>query len=165
MESSAFDKLFSKNMPHILEAVFFSLDYESYKVCLNVSMVWKSMLTSKAFQKKGESVFHKDILLERLKLQQSAQNGNKDVVINLLSTGMLDIDCGSTWNRWSLSPLGLAAYTICLPVTWGQNHLSSGTWRLLLMPKAIAIYRKLHSHWYQVHNWRRQDLPRNSSGS
>ena len=98
-------------MPHILEAIFFSLDYESYKVCLNVSMVWKSMLTSKAFQKKGESVFHKDILLEQLKLQQSAQNGNKDVVINLLSTGMLDIDCGSTWNRWSLSPLGLAAYS------------------------------------------------------
>ena len=111
MESSAFDTLFSKNMPHILEAIFFSLDYESYKVCLDVSMVWKSMLTSKAFQKKGESVFHKDILHEQLKLQQAAQNGNKDVVINILSTGMLNIDCGTIFNRWSQSPLCLAAYS------------------------------------------------------
>ena len=109
MESSAFDKLFSKNMPHILEAIFFSLDYESYKVCLDVSKDWKTMLISKVFQKKGKSVFHKDLLHEQLKLQQAAQNGNKDVVINLLSTGMLNIDCG-IWNRWSQSPLFFAVY-------------------------------------------------------
>ena len=35
--SDEFDKLLSKNVPHIHEGIFFSLDYESFVACRKVS--------------------------------------------------------------------------------------------------------------------------------
>ena len=46
MDSCAFDKLFTNSVPHILEKVFFSLDYNSFKSCLEVSRTWNEQLTS-----------------------------------------------------------------------------------------------------------------------
>ena len=58
----AFDRLFKRNVPHILEKIFLSLDYESFKKCLCVSVDMRKALTSALFQTKGKSVFHEEIL-------------------------------------------------------------------------------------------------------
>ena len=36
MDSYAFEILFNRQVPHIVEKIFFSLDYESLKKCLEV---------------------------------------------------------------------------------------------------------------------------------
>ena len=36
MASSAFDKLFTKSVPHLHEKIFLSKDYTSYKACMKV---------------------------------------------------------------------------------------------------------------------------------
>ena len=88
----AFDILFSRNVPHLLEKIFFFLDYESYKTCLEVSIVWKELLTSKSFQMKGKSVFRKEIFNEGLDLFIAAKEGDKDKASEILKTGMVNGD-------------------------------------------------------------------------
>ena len=46
-----FDKLLSKNVPHIHEGIFFSLDYESFVACRKVSRKWEELLSSEPFQR------------------------------------------------------------------------------------------------------------------
>ena len=65
LDYSAIEALFSKNLPHLLEKIFFSLDYESYKRCLEVSVVWRNLLTSDSFKKRGKSVFCTEIDIQR----------------------------------------------------------------------------------------------------
>ena len=58
-----FDALFTEtNVPHILEKIFFSLDYGSYMKCINVNSAWNKLLTSDSYQRKARCVFYKDIL-------------------------------------------------------------------------------------------------------
>ena len=56
-----FDTLFSKSLPHILENIFLSLDYYSFKTCYEVSNQWKEFITSDSFQKKAKDTFSSDI--------------------------------------------------------------------------------------------------------
>ena len=86
-----FDTL-SKSFPHILEKIFFSMDYESFKNCLEVSNGWKCVLTSKRYQTVGKSVFTKEILKDGAKLHLVAEEGNMDEVRKLLASGMVDVD-------------------------------------------------------------------------
>ena len=51
-----FNVLFTRNVPHILEKIFLSLDYESYESAGNVSTVWYNLLTSKNYQRKAKIV-------------------------------------------------------------------------------------------------------------
>ena len=67
----AFDILFTKNVPHIQEKIFFSLDYGSYKTCMEVSKEWNELLKSQSFHKKSKTVFHKEILEEEEKFQNA----------------------------------------------------------------------------------------------
>ena len=60
--------LFMRNVPHILEIILFSLDYESYYACFKVSKAWKELLTSDNFQRKGKYVFGKDVSEDETKL-------------------------------------------------------------------------------------------------
>ena len=53
----AFDLLLSKSVPHVLEKIFFSLDYESFKNCQEVCNGWKKSLTSERFQRKASQVY------------------------------------------------------------------------------------------------------------
>ena len=108
MELSIFEKLFSKNVPHILEKIFLFLDYKSYKVCLDVSVVWRNLLMSKTFQMKAKSVFHKEILLDELNLWHAANVGNKEQVEQILASGMVNPDSGLT-NPWSQTAISVAA--------------------------------------------------------
>ena len=116
MELCAFDKLFTKSVPHILEKIFLSLDYKSFKTCLDVSKTWNELLKSDSFRAKGKIVFHHEILGEEEKLWWAARNGfidgckagrAKKEVRKLLSTGMLDVNC--TRGLRSTAPLYEAA--------------------------------------------------------
>ena len=88
----AFDTLFSKNVPHLLEMVFLSLDYESFKTCLKVRRAWKRQLTSETFRKKAQSVFQEDIVEDEKKLWVASGSGRTDRVRELLSSMMLDVN-------------------------------------------------------------------------
>ena len=108
MDTCAFDILFLKNVPHLLAKIFFSLDYESYKGCLEVSNVWNDLLTSTSFQTKGKSVFHKEILKDGLKLYSAAKEGDTEKVQKLLTTGMINLNIVASLGSWT--PLFAAAH-------------------------------------------------------
>ena len=106
-EVCKFDILFTKSVPHILEKVFFSLDYESFKVCPNVNSTWRDLLITESYQKERKSVFHREILDDEEKLFEAAKKGNVDNVQHLLSSIFVDVNCAP---RWALSsPLLVAA--------------------------------------------------------
>ena len=86
----AFDTLFTKSVPHILEKIFFSLDYESFKASMEVNNSWNKLLTSESFKKMGESVFQE--CLER-ELHQASEDGNLKGVKIILSRFMVDVNC------------------------------------------------------------------------
>ena len=92
MDTCAFDKLFFMNVPHILERIFFSLDYESYKTCMHVNTKWSKLLKSDAYQKKAKSVFQNEILEDHQRLWTAARSGNYSCARQLLSYEMLDIN-------------------------------------------------------------------------
>ena len=77
MDPCAFDKLFTKSVPHILEKIFFSLDYHSFKISKEVSNTWKKVLASEAFKRMGKSVFHRNI---RRELFHALKDGDADKV-------------------------------------------------------------------------------------
>ena len=51
--SSYIDSLLLKARPHIFEKICLSLDYESFKKCLEVNKAWKTVLTAPTFLKKA----------------------------------------------------------------------------------------------------------------
>ena len=89
----AFGTLFTKNVPHVLENIFFCLDYESYKTCLEVCKTWNELLTSKSYQVKGKSVYHDEILMDEYLLEYATRTDNKYEVRKLLSTCLVNINC------------------------------------------------------------------------
>ena len=102
-----FDALFSKNVPHILDMIFFSVDYKSYKNCLEVNKFWHDLLTSESYQRKVKSVFHHELLEDEKKLHSASGEGNAHEVGRLLYTGMLDVNC--VWQYNKTTPLSEAA--------------------------------------------------------
>ena len=83
-----FDRLFTKNVPHILEIIFLSLDGKSVLNCMEVSKYWNDFLTSESFRKKGETIFCKDLWRE---LSKAAKDGNTDMVRRILASGMVEM--------------------------------------------------------------------------
>ena len=55
---TGFNTLLNKNVPHILEMIFLSLDYESIKKCQKVCNSWREMLGSESFKRKLKAQFH-----------------------------------------------------------------------------------------------------------
>ena len=88
----AFDKLFARNVPHILEMIFFSLDYESFKKCVEVNRAWKEQITSMSFQVKAKSMFAKEIQKDQEKLLAVSREGNVAEARQLLSSGLLNVN-------------------------------------------------------------------------
>ena len=89
---SVIDKLFSKNVPHILEMIFLSLNYKSYKACLEVNSSWRELLTSEPYQRKGKDLFNYDIQFDEYRLLEDSRCGKTEEVRRLLSIGMLDVN-------------------------------------------------------------------------
>ena len=83
-----FDILLSKNVPHIVETIFFSLDYESFKMCMEVNKNWNKLLMAESFLKQ----FEEEISNDGEKLWHAAQKGNKVEVRKLLLSGIVDVN-------------------------------------------------------------------------
>ena len=92
MDPSYFGNLFSKHVPHVLEKIFLSLDYKSYKKCLKVNNEWDRVLTSNPFQMKGKLAFDVEILQDTLFLYHAAKEADRARVQELLSTRMIDVN-------------------------------------------------------------------------
>ena len=90
MAPCAFNMLTSKSVPHILERIFFSLDYESFKNCMVASKTWRNILTNERFQCRGKSVFGDKIGKD---LFNSSRHGKLKEVESILSMFRVDIDC------------------------------------------------------------------------
>ena len=58
---TSFNTLFIKNLPHILEIIFFSLDYKSFKACMEVNKTWRSLLSIPAYQEEMEKMLKEKI--------------------------------------------------------------------------------------------------------
>ena len=88
----AFEKLFTKNVPHILEHIFFSLDYTSYKTCLNVNTIWHKLLTSKRYLKRGRFMYKLDLSEEHDELLKASKEGRREEVKRILSNQIVDVN-------------------------------------------------------------------------
>ena len=102
MEPCAFDILFAKNVPHILEKIFFSLDYKSFKKCPEVSKSWNNLIKSERFQPLFREEVEKD-------LWQASRIGNFYGVERILKNFMVNVNCVDA--RLSNTPLYKASST------------------------------------------------------
>ena len=81
----SFELLFAKNVPHINEKIFFSLDYASFKNCQEVCNTWNEVLTSLPFQKKAKSLYFSKMLQEKYNLltpQMEKEINEKDLMVS-----------------------------------------------------------------------------------
>ena len=88
-----FDILFENYVPHILEKIFLSLDYQSYVRCMTVSSTWKNLLTSESYQRRARALFRVELLKEEQELWKAAEKGQSKRIRSLLSNGILNINC------------------------------------------------------------------------
>ena len=89
----AFDTLFTKNVDHILEKIFLSLDYKSFKTCLQVSTKWKELLTSGSYLEKAKSLYRDEIDRDKEKIWFAAQQGNIKKLPRMVSNIFIDVNC------------------------------------------------------------------------
>ena len=88
---SAFNTLFRKNVPHILENIFFSLDYDSFNSCMRVNRTWRGLFgTARYSEKLDEKLIEKKIC-ER-KLFFASKDGNGEEVKRLINAHMLNVN-------------------------------------------------------------------------
>ena len=106
MVPSAFDLLFATNVPHILENIFFSLDYVSFQTCYKVSEVWDKFLSSKSCQKLLEKMLIKKKKNEKklkaaLFIRESKKKFRDSSKIQELisSAGWIDFNYVKLWNH------------------------------------------------------------------
>ena len=84
-----FDTLVSTSVPHILEKIFCSLDYESFKKCYSLNTAWNGLLSSDSFQKLRKNVFREDIERE---LGLALRQHYTQKIIKLVSRGLVDVN-------------------------------------------------------------------------
>ena len=111
-----FVTMLSKDFPHIVENIFFSLDYQSYKNCMKVNSEWADLLTSERYETKAKVVFRKKIMQYELlkkdrelqksyrerelqieeyerQLHRAARKNDIDQARRILESGMVNVDC------------------------------------------------------------------------
>ena len=91
-ETCGFDIFFRKNLPHILENIFLSLDYQSFKTCYEVSNEWKEFITSDTVQWKAKDQFSSEIEDDEMSLSEASNLGNAEEIRSLLSYGLVDVN-------------------------------------------------------------------------
>ena len=111
MAAAVFDQLHSISVPHILEMIFFSLDYDSYKTCLEVSTTWRQLLTSEPFQRMAKLRFREGIERDGSLLYHVSFAGDARQVRRFVSLGFIDIDSPNLQmaREYGWSPLHHAA--------------------------------------------------------
>ena len=106
--SSSFDILLSRNVPHILESIFFFLDYTSFIKCFRVSKKWHTLLNSQIFKKKAKTRFENEILELELVLRQHVVHGNIYMVRYLTSFRMVNLN-----GTFNLCPFTGCTFDLC----------------------------------------------------
>ena len=110
MKPCAFETLFSKSVPHIMEKIFLSLDYESFKKCQSVSKAWNELLISKSLLQKAKNVFQEEIKDDQEKLWFASRDGKIKEVRRLLGSRMVDVNmCTLHINNVRWTPLHMAS--------------------------------------------------------
>ena len=105
MFNCEFDRLFKKSVPHILEKIFFSLDYNSFK-----SKEWNDLLSSHIYQRQAERLLAEKEENEQ-KLLQYSMYGDVAAVRHLLTIGTNpnQIIKWESDSYWAATPLRTAA--------------------------------------------------------
>ena len=78
--ASGFDLLLKRNLPHIWEKIFLSLDYASFRNCLGVSHEWNSVLESESFGAKVRSAFSTSLWLDTEGLSRNVWKSGKNII-------------------------------------------------------------------------------------
>ena len=86
---SAFDKLFSRNLPHVLEKIFLSLDYRSFLNSLDVCRSWNELIISDSFKKKATLLFREEMEDE---IWKAIWRGNTKEARRHLSCANVDVN-------------------------------------------------------------------------
>ena len=102
----AFGALITKNVPHITEKIFLSLDYNSFKNCLEVSKSWQELLKSETFLRRAKYVYCKEISYEEANLREIWLLTHTDEVKRIISPGLVDVNCA---DEYGITPLIKAA--------------------------------------------------------
>ena len=62
-----FEKLFERNVPHVQEKIFFSLNYDSFKTCGEVCRAWNELMKSESYEwRRIELMMEKIAMLKTL---------------------------------------------------------------------------------------------------
>ena len=88
--TECFVEKFLINFPHIVENIFFYLDYYTYNKCKKVNSQWKDLLTSERYNIKARSLFMWEIFKDELNLFVAVWKGNIGKAKTLLASGMLN---------------------------------------------------------------------------
>ena len=113
MGACAFDKLFSINVPLILEKIFFHLDYDSFQQCLRVNKAWTELISSDLYLEKAKSMFEEDILEAQEKLWQWSFRGNIKEVKSCLQKLFVDVN---------LNLGGMNGYIVCPAISVAADN-------------------------------------------
>ena len=81
-----FEPLFDKNVPHVLEKIFHSLDYNSFMESKKVCKTWNVLLSSKSYDEMAKKLLEEK--KNENKLCQAAYKGTLDEVRHLLRNGV-----------------------------------------------------------------------------
>ena len=81
-----FEPLFNKSVPHILENIFYSLDYESFMACRKVCKVLNKLLSTESYQQIAEKLLEEKMKNEEKLCESSASSkGDMEEIKHLLS--------------------------------------------------------------------------------
>ena len=75
-----FDLLLKRNVQHIWEKIFLSLDYATFKNCLKVSKEWNEVLQKKSFKLKARYTFAADMWMQPQNHEEQEWKTNKRIV-------------------------------------------------------------------------------------
>ena len=93
----------NRDVPHILEKIFFSMDYTSLKTCMNVSKTWRKLLLTTPYQKRLKELW-KELLKEKpvneKKLYDASKEGDTEVVMKLCNHPVVDVNVVIPLGPW-----------------------------------------------------------------
>ena len=85
----------NRDVPHILEKIFFSMDYTSLETCMNVSKTWRKLLLTTPYLKRLEELW-KELLMEKpvneKRLCAASKEGDTEMVMKLCKNPVVDVN-------------------------------------------------------------------------
>jgi len=110
-ESCLFNLIFQRNVPHILEMIFLSLDHESFVSCCEVNTTWNKFLNSHSINEKAKYLFKEEIVADQKQLYHLTRYGGQaSDVRTILRSGLVNVNISQKLGSWGTeTPLYSAA--------------------------------------------------------